>query len=795
MTNLRRSTRKRGNDDVTNETTTNEKNKNDNDKAINGSKASIKTEDDTPPPPPPKRVKTEDNDAKVEPPPTDTKEASSEDTKVKSNTIQQKQTQDVSPPPIISAGAASAAMVASKKKPDAAAATKTVLSPSVSSSSDASSKSTQPQPTQTVIKTEETNVKTESTNGKTIPTTTTTANTTAAASSNTSKAILQPTAKPPPQNTKQIPKTAPIQQQPQKEVKTYDQLQNKYSSELHYMLVEFRKLERQLLGAPGNGTATTSTTAAGQVKTEAAGSKERREKLHGFILHLEDTIRQITEGCNLEKECNAKGEGGEVKKVSDNTLDGDQKKDGAAASTPNQEEGESATTTPITTAKEREELVHKLEEHILANLLPVKARLTRQLAAQKGAKLNPATAPVQPGKATEGAGAAPVSTSLSGGTFTATVEAKRKAQEKALLLAQEKARQAELLKHKKPVGSAVPSQYGKVIGGARSSLTSRLHGRILGPPGSNTASGGSATTTSSSVPDPTNSASTTANTTSKTSPSKRPILYAGIAPGSTQVPSSINAVSGVHPGLIDESAVRGVANAEEERIRLAQLEASAARVAGLATTTVGGVTTKAGVGPATLAARAHAAAVKPSSITAPRPSSIPPKQQQPIAKKPKKKHVSLDYNNTSLSNDESFDMRLKEARWRQCKRRRVRKRNQISGSGSSSSGGTTTVGGSTQANRAVIQQPVATTTVPAAATHTIQQQPQQQIAQPPPPPPKPSPPQQPKKPPNQRTVEYICAMCNESYPSNSNMNPWWALSSEECPKCGKTQVSFFLYEK
>jgi len=39
-----------------------------------------------------------------------------------------------------------------------------------------------------------------------------------------------------------------------------------------------------------------------------------------------------------------------------------------------------------------------------------------------------------------------------------------------------------------------------------------------------------------------------------------------------------------------------------------------------------------------------------------------------------------------------------------------------------------------------------------------------------------------------RTVEYVCAMYNESYPSSCDMNPWWALSSQDCPKCGKVQI-------
>jgi hypothetical protein len=44
-----------------------------------------------------------------------------------------------------------------------------------------------------------------------------------------------------------------------------------------------------------------------------------------------------------------------------------------------------------------------------------------------------------------------------------------------------------------------------------------------------------------------------------------------------------------------------------------------------------------------------------------------------------------------------------------------------------------------------------------------------------------------------RTVEYVCAVCNEGYVSTCEMNPWWALINHECPKCGKNQVSVFVH--
>mmetsp|Transcript_17180 Transcript_17180/g.31136 ORF Transcript_17180/g.31136 Transcript_17180/m.31136 type:complete len:335 (-) Transcript_17180:7-1011(-) len=60
-------------------------------------------------------------------------------------------------------------------------------------------------------------------------------------------------------------------------------------------------------------------------------------------------------------------------------------------------------------------------------------------------------------------------------------------------------------------------------------------------------------------------ASSTPTTGTVTDPTKRRILYTGIAPGSTQLPSSINAVTGVRPNFISEDAARAVAVAEDEQ--------------------------------------------------------------------------------------------------------------------------------------------------------------------------------------------------------------------------------------
>ncbi|GAX18384.1 hypothetical protein FisN_15Lh321 [Fistulifera solaris] len=174
---------------------------------------------------------------------------------------------------------------------------------------------------------------------------------------------------------------------------TFRHLHQKYLAELEYMLCEFQKLERQLLGARNLQA------------SESDGSRERREKLHSFILHLEDTIQQIQTGCESE----AAGK---------STLERYKETSGLAK--PSKE-------------KKEEEGVQKLEEHILANLLPVKVRLAKQLAAQQGAKHNPAGMPVR------------------------GVVSERKE------------------------GDA--SQFGKALDGGGSSLTQKLHGRTLGVEG------------------------------------------------------------------------------------------------------------------------------------------------------------------------------------------------------------------------------------------------------------------------------------------------------------------------
>lgn len=616
-------------------------------------------------------------------------------------------------------------------------------------------------------------------------------------------------------NTTRTSQTPIKELPPTMKARTFRHLHKKFGPELDYMLVEFKKLERQLLGAPIHQV--------GPPKAEPKGSRERREKLHGFITHLEDTIKQVEEGLALENQEEEKvaqdvldavdlpqlGSGplhedsssaGEEKKSSDASLQRSQpnpQPNAPSHKDPNDSSNDglsqksvAAALSSLSPQKEREEAVHRLEEHILGNLLPVKNRLTVQLAAQKGATRNPLTAPVRAG--------APAATT--GGTIAEAVEAKRKAKEEELL--------------KQQLQQKNTNHFGKPIGGARSSLTSRLHqGGVLGA----SASPASAETTAT----------------------KRPILYAGVAPGSKQVSSSVSAVSGAHPGLVGKDATAAVSLAEEENRRMKALEENAARVA------LGGAVKPAAAlddrkpaaqpkqpeGPATLAARARAIALAAANGTGGASKISRPNQQIPIrtlqqhrpslgaaastrathmgqyAKpavqyppipvpsiptKPKKPHVPPNLDDPNLTSEQKFELRMKEARWRQRKRRRERRRKRLEEYYSS------------------------------AGSYHIIQVPIQQQALPPPPQPETQPdpikstvtPSAPGSSsstatplpgnslptseaiPNPktdavfgpRTVEYACSICNEIYVSTCEFNPWWELSNHECPKCGKVQI-------
>ena len=241
---------------------------------------------------------------------------------------------------------------------------------------------------------------------------------------------------------------------------TFKHLGQKYKSELEYMLREFQKLEQQLLGA--------KTVQS----VESSGSRERREKLHSFILHLDDTIKQIRTGCELE----ATGQ--------------------STVATPL----ESTSLAKLTREKEEEENVQKLEEHILANLLPVKVRLKKQLAAQQGAKHNPAGMPVR------GVVAAPAKGNANaGGTGTFMAATQR-------------------------------TQFGKPLDGEGSSLTQKLHGQTLGSESRIHGDGVGRPTEKREEPPP----------------EQKKILFAGMALGSRQMKSSLTAASTAHRVVVHD---------------------------------------------------------------------------------------------------------------------------------------------------------------------------------------------------------------------------------------------------
>ena len=235
-------------------------------------------------------------------------------------------------------------------------------------------------------------------------------------------------------------------------------LEKKYHTELTYMLREFEKLERQLLGA--------------RKTEESAGSRERREKLHSFIIHLQDTIQQIEAGVQEES---------------------------SAEPATAQQTGEDGS--------KQDDIVPKLEEHILTNLLPVKVRLKKQLDAQQGARHNPAGMPhsgwnTRPDRGEKG-------------TFVVAAEKKRIEAEQAYIEPRAPA---------KPV-EPDQTQFGKPIEEGGSSLTKKLHGETLGKK-DNTKKEPPAT------------------------PTEKKRYYGGMALGSDQIQSSVTAASSVHKLMV-----------------------------------------------------------------------------------------------------------------------------------------------------------------------------------------------------------------------------------------------------
>ncbi|KAG7353113.1 TAZ zinc finger domain protein [Nitzschia inconspicua] len=466
---------------------------------------------------------------------------------------------------------------------------------------------------------------------------------------------------------------------------TFAHLSIKYLAELEYMLREFRKLERQLLGAKG----------AAQLE-ESAGSRERREKLHSFILHLEDTVRQIEQGCKLEAEGkSAVGNGsGEASNASE---------DGVASK--KQMARESAL--PSLT-KEEEENVSRLEEHILANLLPVKVRLKKQLAAQQGATQNPAGMPSRRGSLQ------PPSAGLGKGTFAEAAEKKRKEAEAARLAAQEQ--------HERTARRVTdPTQFGKPLGKGGSSLTRNLHGATLGSTQRIHGHGvGVASKTDEG---------------SEGTGSERKILYAGMVPGSTQQKSGLSAASGVHDMVttIQGRSVDSVTNGQEPT---SVPHSPPTPQVALASRVAVPVEPK-------LAPKA-APAIAPSVSTIPKQAST--NASGTIQKK----------SNQIFGLSEEEQRKLKKKR-RKRKLQRLARRQERE----------------RQKPPAPVQQQAPGSLAPTNSVTTVRKKSSSAKGQ---------------KKKGPRAVEYICALCSETYNSTCDYNPWWSLAQHECPKCRKMQI-------
>jgi len=116
---------------------------------------------------------------------------------------------------------------------------------------------------------------------------------------------------------------------------TYSELHKTFMAELQFMLQEFKKLEQQLLW---NGGATNKKKQLSEQDTLAQNN--RRNKLQAFLQQLMDIIRELEVNQNIVSDSSSS---------SDNYLSA----------------------------------VHRLECHIRTSILPVKARLLKQLSAQQ----------------------------------------------------------------------------------------------------------------------------------------------------------------------------------------------------------------------------------------------------------------------------------------------------------------------------------------------------------------------------------------------------------------------------
>lgn len=526
-------------------------------------------------------------------------------------------------------------------------------------------------------------------------------------------------------------------------------------SQLEYMHREFKKLERQLLGA--------KTTAKNL--TESVGSKERREKLHSFIVHLEDTMQQIQTGCSLEERglstvgvvaisSSTGGTGTIHNKRDTNHHEGKSSDDPSQTTTleiiqeevsvedekAKKEFARSSALTKMTKEKEEEESVQKLEEHILANLLPVKERLMKQLAAQQGASKNPIGMPVNR------RGLLPPGTSKQSNPSSSSYPSETIEMRTTTAVGGTVALQASIAEsavhgplHPASTGPVTVSQYGQPVGGG-SSLTQKLHGKTLG-------------STNQTVP----KASESNPNDNLTTPVERKVMYAGMTPGSRQVQSGVSAAAGVHDLVIENETYIKPTNANIQQNPPVEFPIPPPPPASVP------------------------AAIPQSSNTK---LSIPLQTSVPSTYKP-----SVVLKATAVSTNKPVDVQLKTT---------LPHSAAIPIASSSISTKPVTV-------KKVVKEPILTKSAnidmntslaqrqrpkgadvnttsqsPAAASATLRRVSKPASVT------KPSASTGPKKGPI--SVEYICALCNETYKSTSEYNPWYSLQSQECVKCGKTQI-------
>jgi hypothetical protein len=523
-------------------------------------------------------------------------------------------------------------------------------------------------------------------------------------------------------------------------------LRKKYLSQLEYMHREFKKLERQLLGA--------KSTSKNLV--ESAGSKERREKLHSFIVHVEETLKQIQVGCSLEHQGkgvsgdNSASSGGSTVeggvKDASNTMHSGASSTASSEMTREDEDAvkkefaRSSALTKLTKEKEEEENVQKLEEHILANLLPVKERLTKQLAAQQGAARNPVGMPTRRGLQLPGAATKGRSHSVGGHGIQTSTGAPLNPPSTG------------------PVaGPTAHSQFGRQLKGKGSSLTQKLHGKTLGSQDRSQGHG----VGSDDKPSKTIEASKSVQPKTISTPLSTPrkVIYAGMTPGSRQVRSGVSAASGVHDMVIENSRhqidkhgtilISSAAppppppppSPANNSMALKTHPAAKVRIA--------------------VAQPAHPAAIQNNAKSKDHPAEVksasvpPPPPGLSMTVVPRSNNQSL--RDPTLTEEERQEkllrkkMRKVEKRRAEQERQRqimVHHQQQQLQRQQQSSNATRRVGKQVSGNM--------------RATSGQRKGP--------------------------RTVEYICALCNETYKSTCECNPWWALSSHECVKCGKTQI-------